>query len=96
MPIASWLAELPVAAPPVEPRPAERLPVLRASELLLERARYLYGSGDLRGALRLLQDVDLADPLRPEADRLRASVQRALLAGVAPSREEGSGGGASR
>jgi hypothetical protein len=96
LPIASWIAELPMAATPVEPRAPERLPVVRPSELRLDRARQLYGSGDLREALRVLQEIDIADPLRPEADRLRASVQRALLAGVAPSRNGAAGGGAPR
>ena len=85
MPIASWLAEMPVEAPPARPAPIEALPVPRPSELRLARARELYSSGALREALRLLETVDIADPLRPAADRLRADVQRDLLATVAPA-----------
>ncbi len=89
-PIASWLAELPISAPAVEaPRP-EPLPVVFSSEVLISRARDLYADRRLRDALRLLERVAPADPLRPEADRLRANVQRDLLASVtAPHRGRG-------
>ena len=82
-PIASWLGELPVA--PAESRSArvEPLPIVRASEARMARARDLYTSGRLRDALRLLDEIDIADPLRPEADQLKADVQRRLLATAA-------------
>jgi tetratricopeptide (TPR) repeat protein len=83
LPIASWLAEIPVDAPAVAPSSIEPLPTVRASETRIGRARELYSSGRLHEALRLLETVDTADPLRPEADRLRADVQRDLLARVA-------------
>ena len=79
-PIASWLGELPVAAPVVRAVRVEPLPIVRASEARVARARELYANGRLRDALRLLNEVDLADPLRAEADRLNANVQRDLLA----------------
>ena len=79
-PIASWLGELPIAAPEIRSARVEPLPIVRASEARIARARELYGSGRLRDALRLLDDIDIADPLRAEGDRLRADVQRALLA----------------
>ena len=47
------------------------------------RARELYAGGHLRDALRLLDGIGIADPLRPHADRLRADIQRVLLAAVA-------------
>ena len=79
-PIASWLGELPVSAPPMTTRPAEPLPIVRGSELRLARARELYENGRLRDALRLLDEVREGDPSRPAADRLKADVQRELLA----------------
>jgi hypothetical protein len=57
----------------------EPLPIVRPSETALERARTLYENGHLRDALRLLNGIDMADPMRPEADRLLADVQRELL-----------------
>src|SRR5688500_17354837 len=79
-PIASWLGELPVA--PLESRSerVEPLPIVRASETRLARARDLYSNGRLRDALRLLDEIDLADPLHPDAEQLKADVQRSLLA----------------
>ncbi len=68
----------PAAAP--ERTAVEPLPVVRSSEIVLDRARSLYLDGHLRDALRALERIDVADPVRPEADRLRADVQRALLA----------------
>jgi tetratricopeptide (TPR) repeat protein len=80
----SWLVELPVSAPPGEPAQAEALPIVRASETLLSRARELFTNGQPHDALRLLAEVDIADPLREEADRLTADIQRGLLAGAIP------------
>ena len=84
-PIASWLGELPVA--PLESRSerVEPLPIVRNSEARVARARDLYGSGRLSDALRILDEIDIADPLRPEADALKAAIQRDLLATVPPS-----------
>ena len=81
LPIGSWLYDLqggspePAARPPV----AEPLPVVRASEAVIGRARALHAGGHLRDALRALDRIDIADPFRPEADRLRADIQRDLL-----------------
>ena len=83
LPIGTWLSELQVAAPAPATQAAsddEPLPVVRASETVVARARELYAGGRLRDALRLLDRVSMADPLRGEADRLRADVQRDLLA----------------
>ena len=82
LPMGSWLADLP-PAPPAERVPVmaeEPLPVARSSENVLARARTLYGEGHLRDALRALDAIGLADPLRGDAERLRADVQRQLLA----------------
>ncbi len=60
--------------------PRETLPVPRGSEALLERGRVLAAAGHLNEALQALERVRLGDPLRAEADRLRADVQKQLLA----------------
>jgi hypothetical protein len=49
---------------------------------VLSRAQDLYAGGHLRDALRALDRVDVGDPLRPEADRLRGEIQQDLLAAV--------------
>ena len=79
-PIASWLGERPIAAPLVVSPRDEPLPIVRASELHLARARALYAAGRPLDALVQLARVDEADPLRPESDRLEAEIQRAILA----------------
>lgn len=81
-PIASWLGERPIAVPDVVARPAGPLPTVRASEIQLARARTLFDRGQPHDALAALDGIGLADPLRPESDRLKAEIQRALLAGV--------------
>ncbi len=78
--LVSWFTEAavsPAAAP--ERTAVEPLPVVRSSEIIIARARSLYSDGHLRDALRALERIDSADPMRPDADRLRAEVQRALL-----------------
>jgi tetratricopeptide (TPR) repeat protein len=72
----------PSAAVPAGPESAIPVPV--ASDLLIERAASLFGRGQLHEALRVLEGVGLGDPRRAEADRLRAEIQRVLLAGVEP------------
>ena len=44
-----------------------------------DRAQVLRGEGRLREALRELDIVELGDPLRPQADRLRSEIQHVLL-----------------
>lgn len=81
--LVSWFTDLaasPAAAP--EPAPLEPLPIVRPSEIALARAQSLYADGHLRDALRVLDRIDVADPMRAEADRLRGDVQRALLDAV--------------
>jgi len=43
---------------------------------MLERARALFASGRLYDALRAADLVRPADPLRQDADRLKAEIQR--------------------
>ena len=82
LPIGGWLSGLYVAAPaPSTPVAVnEPLPVVRASETALARARSLRAGGRLRDALRVLDRIDMADPFHAEADRLRADIQRDLFA----------------
>lgn len=67
--------------PAVSPMPPVRDPlaVPRSSELALERGRSLFASGRPHDALRALELVRPTDPLRAEADQLKASIQRTLL-----------------
>jgi hypothetical protein len=55
------------------------LPLPRRGEMALGRARSLAAGGRLREALAVLETVRPADPQKPEADRLRADIQRQLL-----------------
>jgi hypothetical protein len=77
--IASWIGERPLGGPALPAVATDPLPVLRASDLLLARARALHGDGQTRESLRLLATIDVGDPNRAEADRLTADMQRALL-----------------
>ena len=83
---ASWLRESPVAVSTGDAAAREPLPIVRDGERRLDRAQTLRDSGHLREALRELDVVELGDPLRPEADRLRADIQHVLLS-------TGTGGG---
>jgi tetratricopeptide (TPR) repeat protein len=76
---ASWLRESPVVIRNGDASSREPLPIVRDGERRLHRARSLRESGRLREALRELEVVELGDPLRPEADRLRSDIQRVLL-----------------
>lgn len=93
-PIVEWLSGLPlgetVEEQVVTAQP-EVLPVARSSEVLVARARSLQAGGHLRDALRTLDAVDRADPMRPEADRVRAEVQQQLLDISRASRSAGEG-----
>lgn len=78
-PVASWIAEQPLATPAAEVARSEPLPVVRTSQMWLSRARSLYQAGKLKEALGVLDRIGGTDPVRPEADRLRADVQRDVL-----------------
>ncbi len=56
------------------------LPVPSPTEVYVARARSLFANGKLRDALRALDRVPVGDTLRPEAERIRADIQRELLA----------------
>jgi tetratricopeptide (TPR) repeat protein len=94
LPVMSWVADFqePAEVRPVQPT-SEPVPVVRAAEITLDRARALYANGRLTDALHALDRIGLADPLRAEADRLRADVQRELLAaGAAETSSSGDAG----
>jgi hypothetical protein len=60
------------------------LPTVRPSEVTLARARVLFDTGHPGDAIRLLDTIGVADPYRPDADRLLAEIQRTLLAAALP------------
>jgi tetratricopeptide (TPR) repeat protein len=62
------------------PRRLDPVPVPSASEVSLARARSWSASGRLRDALTALDGIRPGDPLRAQADELRASIQQQLLA----------------
>jgi tetratricopeptide (TPR) repeat protein len=85
-PVSSWrglLAWEPAAPAPVPlttAAPAERsLPLPRRGETALARAQALAASGRLRDALVALDVVRQTDPEKPDAERLKADIQRRLL-----------------
>jgi tetratricopeptide (TPR) repeat protein len=82
-PALSWLVDVPADARPLPQTAPEPVPIVRTADTLIERASALYAGGHLRDALRLLDGIGIADPARPQADRLRAEIQRVLLASVA-------------
>jgi hypothetical protein len=89
--IASWiwsLSEAPTELSAVR-RADAPVPLLRTSETAVARARALFRSGRLHDALRAVDPVRSTDPLRAEADRLKAEIQRELLATVPPLRGQG-------
>ena len=91
LPVASWIAELPIAAPAPEAARPDPLPIVRTSEMTLARAQALYDSGKPKDALVLLDRIARTDPLRPEVDRLRAIAQHDVLvsAGLPLDQEKG-------
>jgi len=94
--VRSWIVELPVGAPTIEAAAHESLPVVRGAEMRIAQARELYARGLPHDALRMLSEVDIADPLRGDADRLTADIQRSLL-GIAPQEPTaGAAGGSAR
>lgn len=72
------------AGPASVPRMGGRasVPTPSSTESLLARARRLADEQRPYDALRLLDSIGPGDPLRADADALRARIQQALLAGV--------------
>ena len=64
--------------------PAAAVPVPRATDFAVVRARKLLDAGQTREALALVASVPAADVNRPEADRLLVEIQDRLLEGVPP------------
>ena len=69
---------------PVRSVQEEPLVVPRSSETAFDRARALSEAGRLYDALRALELVRPTDPLRADADKLKAAIQRDLLAAQTP------------
>jgi hypothetical protein len=67
-------------AAPAPPVVVDPLPVPAAAEASLTRARSLFAAGRLRDAMRAVERVPLGDPMHADAERLRADIQRELLA----------------
>jgi hypothetical protein len=61
-------------------RDVTMLPIPRRAESALARARALVSGGKLRDALPILESIRATDPERADADRLRADIQRQLIA----------------
>ena len=79
--LAEWFpAQATTGAPATLVTPQSPLPIPSPTETYVGRARELFAGGKLRDALRALDRVPLGDALRPEAERLRADIQRELLA----------------
>jgi hypothetical protein len=80
--VADWRQALDLNAPVVAPAaaPEETLRVLRTAELALARARTQLAAGFPTEALRTLDAIGPADPLEPAVLRLRADIDRVLLA----------------
>jgi hypothetical protein len=85
--LTSWPRSTPDAAI-AAPAPTQAVPVPRPSDVALARARALFGTGRAQDALRLLDTIGPADPNRPDADRLLADIQSALLLADDASRAE--------
>lgn len=72
---ATVRSEMPIVVPMIP----EALPLAGATEMFVARGRAHLARGRLRDALNELDRVPVGDTLRPEADRLRAEIQRQLL-----------------
>lgn len=72
----------PAEAGPVTPPPADLVPIARPGEIALSRAEAFAAAGRPYDALRALGTIRPTDSVRPEADRLRAEIQRGLLSSL--------------
>jgi hypothetical protein len=82
---AEWLPIGPAAAPAGIVQPVEPLPVPAASDVWIARARTFHDKGRLREALAALDAIRPDDPVYAQAEDLRATIQRQLLAASRPS-----------
>lgn len=84
----SWPASTPEAANTQATPTRDPLPVPAAAEVSLSRAQALAAAGHLRDALGALDEIGPGDPMKAQADQLRADIQQRLLdaahAGVPP------------
>jgi hypothetical protein len=79
--LADWFPVQATIGAPAQFAPAPLpLPIPAPTETYLSQARAMFASGKLRDALRALDRVPVGDALRAEADRMRADIQRELLA----------------
>jgi hypothetical protein len=74
---------------------SEPLPVPSPAEVSLARARAFYSKGRVRAALAALDAIRPGDPLRAQADELRITIQRQLLATARSGSRAATPGGAS-
>lgn len=81
-----FLQDAPAAQTPPPPVGEGILPLPRRAEKALARAQTLASAGRLHDALAALDTVRPTDPERPDADKLRTSIQHQLLslAGTVP------------
>ena len=79
--LADWFpTQATTGAPAAIVTPPTPLPLPSPTEAYVAQARSLFASGKLRDALRALDRVPVGDALRADAERIRADVQRELLA----------------
>jgi tetratricopeptide (TPR) repeat protein len=79
--VSDWFpAQATTGAPAAFVTPLSPLPLPSPMETYVVQARALFAGGKLRDALRSLDRVPVGDALRPDAERLRADIQRELLA----------------
>ena len=79
--LADWFpTQATTGTPATLVTPQSPLPIPSPTEAYVGQARALFAGGKLRDALRLLDRVPVGDALRPDAERLRADIQRELLA----------------
>ena len=79
--LADWFPVQATTGAPAQFSPAPApLPIPAPTETYLTQARTMFAGGKLRDALRALDRVPIGDALRADAERLRADIQRELLA----------------
>jgi predicted transcriptional regulator len=79
--LSDWFPVQATAGAPVQVAPAPGpLPIPAPTEVYMTQARARFAGGKLRDALRALDRVPVGDSMRADAERLRADIQRELLA----------------